>query len=40
MNPLSEEAMTAVHATDVLTGHDQYGMAWISAFRAREASVT
>ena len=40
MNPLSEEAMTAVHAADVLTGRDPYGMAWISAFRARTVPVT
>jgi len=38
MNPLSAETMTTVRAADLLVGNDEYGMAWIAAFRAREAA--
>jgi 5-methyltetrahydrofolate--homocysteine methyltransferase len=39
MNPLSREAATAVRAADLLLGNDEYGMAWIAAFRAEEAAA-
>jgi 5-methyltetrahydrofolate--homocysteine methyltransferase len=38
MNPLSLVAATAVRAGDLLLGNDEYGAAWISAFRAGSAS--
>jgi len=33
-NPLVAEVRKAVQASDLLLGHDEYAMAWISAFRA------
>jgi 5-methyltetrahydrofolate--homocysteine methyltransferase len=33
-NPLVTEVRKAVQASDLLLGHDEYAMAWISAFRA------
>jgi 5-methyltetrahydrofolate--homocysteine methyltransferase len=33
-NPLVSEVRKAVQASDLLLGHDEYAMAWISAFRA------
>ncbi len=40
MNPLSTEARTAVRATDLLLGKDEYGMAWIAASRATQPATT
>ena len=39
MNPLLLEAATAVRASDLLLGNDEYGSTWISAFRAHEAAA-
>jgi len=33
-NPLVPEVRKAVQASDLLLGHDEYAMRWISAFRA------
>jgi hypothetical protein len=33
-NPLVAEVRKAVRASDLLLGHDEYAMNWISAFRA------
>jgi 5-methyltetrahydrofolate--homocysteine methyltransferase len=41
-NPLIPEVRKAVQASDLLLGHDEYAMRWISAFRAdqKKAAVT
>ena len=39
MNPLSTEALTAVRATDLLLGKDEYGMKWIAASRVAEPTA-
>lgn len=38
-NPLVPEVRRAVLAGDLLLGHDEYAMRWISAFRAEQSSV-
>src|SRR2546428_372611 len=35
-NPLVPEVRKAVQASDLLLGHDEYAMNWISAFRAEQ----
>jgi 5-methyltetrahydrofolate--homocysteine methyltransferase len=35
-NPLVPEVRKAVQASDLLLGHDEYAVAWISAFRAEQ----
>jgi 5-methyltetrahydrofolate--homocysteine methyltransferase len=35
-NPLIPEVRKAVLASDLLLGHDEYAMRWISAFRAEQ----
>ncbi|MDQ6885222.1 MAG: dihydropteroate synthase [Candidatus Dormibacteraeota bacterium] len=35
-NPLVAEVRKAVQASDLLLGHDEYAMSWISAFRAEQ----
>ena len=35
-NPLVNEVRKAVQASDLLLGHDEYAMQWISAFRAEQ----
>src|SRR5437660_932269 len=35
-NPLVAEVRKAVQASDLLLGHDEYAMNWISAFRAEQ----
>ena len=35
-NPLVKEVITAILAADLAMGHDDYGMNWIKAFRARQ----
>jgi len=35
-NPLVQEVRKAVQASDLLLGHDEYAMNWISAFRAEQ----
>lgn len=35
-NPLVKEVITAVLAADLAMGHDEYGMKWIKAYRARQ----
>jgi 5-methyltetrahydrofolate--homocysteine methyltransferase len=39
MNPLSADVTNAARAADLLLGNDEYGSAWISAFRSGEALV-
>jgi 5-methyltetrahydrofolate--homocysteine methyltransferase len=38
-NPLAAEVRRAILAADVLLDHDEYSMAWVSYFRAREAAT-
>ena len=38
-NPLVPEVRKAVQASDLLLGHDEYAMHWISAFRAEQKKV-
>ena len=38
-NPLVPEVRKAVQASDLLLGHDEYAMSWISAFRAEQKKV-
>jgi len=40
MNPLSAETMTSVQAANLLVGNDEYGMAWITAFRAKQPAAS
>jgi 5-methyltetrahydrofolate--homocysteine methyltransferase len=35
-NPLEEMVAIAIKAADLSMGHDEYGMNWIKAYRARE----
>ena len=35
-NPLVPEVRKAVQASDLLLGHDEYAMNWISAFRTEQ----
>jgi 5-methyltetrahydrofolate--homocysteine methyltransferase len=39
MNALSEECVRSVRASDLMLGKDEWGAAWISAHRARQAAV-
>jgi 5-methyltetrahydrofolate--homocysteine methyltransferase len=40
MNALSEECVRSVRASDLMLGRDEWGAAWISAHRARQAAVS
>jgi len=37
-NPLEPEVSIAIKAADLSMGRDEYGMAWIQAYRARQAA--
>jgi 5-methyltetrahydrofolate--homocysteine methyltransferase len=39
-NPLEPQVRRAVLAGDLLLGHDEYAMRWISSFRAEQAKVS
>ena len=39
MDARSREIVEAVRATDFLLGHDEWGAAWIAAFRAKQAAA-
>jgi len=39
MDARSQEIVEAVRATDFLLGHDEWGAAWIAAFRKKQAAV-
>ncbi|MEY2597598.1 MAG: hypothetical protein RLZ80_764, partial [Actinomycetota bacterium] len=39
MDARTPEIVSAVRATDILLGNDQYGGAWITRFRAMEAAA-
>jgi 5-methyltetrahydrofolate--homocysteine methyltransferase len=38
MDARSREIVEAVRATDFLLGHDEWGAAWIAAYRAKKAA--
>jgi hypothetical protein len=38
-NPLIEEVSTAIKAADLSMGHDEYGLAWIKAYRTRQKAL-
>src|SRR6266516_3714255 len=40
MNARSQEIVEAVRATDFLLGHDEWGAAWIAAYRKKQAALT
>jgi 5-methyltetrahydrofolate--homocysteine methyltransferase len=39
MDARSQEIVESVRATDFLLGHDEWGAAWIAAFRAKQAAA-
>jgi 5-methyltetrahydrofolate--homocysteine methyltransferase len=39
MDTRTESVVSAVKATDLLMGHDEWGSAWISRHRAAQAQV-
>jgi 5-methyltetrahydrofolate--homocysteine methyltransferase len=39
MDARSHEIVEAVRATDFLLGHDEWGAAWIAAYRAKVAAA-
>jgi 5-methyltetrahydrofolate--homocysteine methyltransferase len=39
MDARSQEIVEAVRATDFLMGHDEWGAAWIAAYRAKQAAA-
>ena len=39
MDTRSPQLVEAVKATDLLLGHDEWGMAWIAAHRAKQAAA-
>src|SRR5689334_23578343 len=39
-NPLERQVRRAILAGDLLLGHDEYAMAWISSYRAEQAALT
>ena len=39
MDARSQEIVEAVRATDFLLGHDEWGAAWIAAFRKKQAAA-
>ena len=39
MDARSREIVEAVRATDFLLGHDEWGAAWIAAYRAKQAAA-
>ena len=38
MDARSEEIVEGVRATDFLLGHDEWGAAWIAAYRRKQAA--
>jgi 5-methyltetrahydrofolate--homocysteine methyltransferase len=39
MDARSQEIVEAVRATDFLLGHDEWGAAWIAAYRKKKAEA-
>jgi 5-methyltetrahydrofolate--homocysteine methyltransferase len=39
MDARSPQIVEAVRAADLLLGHDEWGMSWIAAHRARQAAA-